>query len=123
MAKYRPGTANDNVINLFERGKDPEQKLWISVLGKALEDALRGTDLREAELSINWIVNQSSDFRLVCQLAGRNWKYVFQTVRQRLEKRKQNISLLKNQNLKESLYKHLLRLFIQENGLLELIIV
>ena len=68
MAKYRPGTANDNVINLFERGKDPEQKLWISVLGKALEDALRGSDLREAEFSINWIAAQGSDFRLVCHL-------------------------------------------------------
>ena len=33
MAKYRPGTANDNVINLFEKGKDPIEKLWISVLG------------------------------------------------------------------------------------------
>ena len=92
MAKYRPGTANDNVINLFERGKDPEQKLWISVLGKALEDALRGSDLREAEFSINWIAAQGSDFRLVCHLAGRNWKYVFETVKQRLEKRKKNIN-------------------------------
>ena len=91
MAKYRPGTANDNVINLFERGKDPEQKLWISVLGKALEDALRGSDLREAELSINWIVNQSSDFRLVCQLAGRNWKYVYETVKNRIAERRKNI--------------------------------
>lgn len=91
MAKYRPGTANDNVINLFERGKDPEQKLWISVLGKALEDALRGTDLREAEFSINWIVNQSSDFRLVCQLAGRNWKYVYETVKDRIAERRKNI--------------------------------
>ena len=92
MARSHQGTANNNVINLFERGKDPEQKLWISVLGKALEDALRGTDLREAELSINWIVNQSSDFRLVCHLAGRNWKYVFETVKQPLEKRKKNIN-------------------------------
>ena len=92
MARSHQGTANNNVIILFERGKDPEQKLWISVLGKALEDALRGTDLREAELSINWIVNQSSDFRLVCHLAGRNWKYVFETVKQRLEKRKKNIN-------------------------------
>ena len=65
MAKYRPGTANNNVINLFERGKDPEQKLWTSVLGKALEDALRGSDLREAEFSINWIASQGSDCR--CQ--------------------------------------------------------
>ena len=87
MAKYRPGTANDNVINLFERGKDPEQKLWISVLGKALEDALRGSDLREAEFSINWIASQGSDFRLVCHLAGRNWKYVYETVKDRIEER------------------------------------
>jgi hypothetical protein len=91
MAKYRPGTANDNVINLFERGKDPEQKLWISVLGKALEDALRGSDLREAEFSINWIASQGSDFRLVCHLAGRNWKYVYETVKNRIAERRKNI--------------------------------
>ena len=91
MAKYRPGTANDNVINLFERGKDPEQKLWISVLGKALEDALRGSDLREAEFSINWIASQGSDFRLVCHLAGRNWKYVYETVKHRIAERRKNI--------------------------------
>jgi len=91
MAKYRPGTANDNVINLFEKGKDPEQKLWISVLGKALEDALRGSDLREAEFSINWIASQGSDFRLVCHLAGRNWKYVYETVKHRIEERRKNI--------------------------------
>ena len=91
MAKYRPGTANDNVINLFERGKDPEQKLWISVLGKALEDALRGSDLREAEFSINWIASQGSDFRLVCHLAGRNWKYVYETVKDRIKERRKNI--------------------------------
>ena len=45
MAKSHQGTANNNVINLFEKGKDPEEKLWISVLGKAMEDALRGTFL------------------------------------------------------------------------------
>ena len=92
MAKYRPGTANDNVINLFEKGKDPIEKLWISVLGKALEDALRGSDLREAEFSINWIASQGSDFRLVCHLAGRNWKYVYETVKHRIEERRKNIN-------------------------------
>ena len=69
MAKYRPGTANNNVINSSRKVKILKQKLWISVLGKAMEDALRGTDIREAELSINWIRNQSSDFRLVCHLS------------------------------------------------------
>ena len=91
MGKYRPGTANDNVINLFERGKDPEQKLWISVLGKAMEDALRGNDLREAEYSMNWISNQSGDFRLVCHLAGRNWRYVYESVIKRIKRRQKNI--------------------------------
>ena len=91
MARSHQGTANNNVINLFEKGKDPEEKLWISVLGKAMEDALRGTDIREAELSINWIRNQSTDFRLVCHLAGRNWKYVYETVKNRIEERRKNI--------------------------------
>ena len=91
MARSHQGTANNNVINLFEKGKDPEQKLWISVLGKALEDALRGSDLREAEFSINWIASQGSDFRLVCHLAGRNWKYVYETVKHRIEERRKNI--------------------------------
>ena len=104
MAKYRPGTANDNVINLFERGKDPEQKLWISVLGKALEDALRGSDLREAEFSINWIASQGSDFRLVCHLAGRNWKYVYETVKHRIKARQRNID-----QYRQGMVEHLLR--------------
>ena len=91
MAKYRPGTANDNVINLFERGKDPEQKLWISVLGKAMEDAIRGNNLRDAEYSMNWISNQSGDFRLVCHLAGRNWRYVYESVIKRIKRRQKNI--------------------------------
>ena len=92
MARSHQGTANNNVINLFERGKEPEEKLWISVLGKALEDALRGSDLREAEFSINWIASQGSDFRLVCHLAGRNWKYVYETVKHRIEERRKNIN-------------------------------
>ena len=104
MAKYRPGTANDNVINLFERGKDPEQKLWISVLGKALEDALRGSDLREAEFSINWIASQGNDFRLVCHLAGRDWRYVYQSVIERVKARQRNID-----QYRQGMVKHLLR--------------
>ena len=104
MAKYRPGTANDNVINLFERGKDPEQKLWISVLGKAMDDALRGTNIREAELSINWVRNQSRDFRLVCHLAGRDWKYVYQSVIKRIKARQRNID-----QYRQGMVKYLLR--------------
>ena len=104
MAKYRPGTANDNVINLFENGKDPVEKLWISVLGKAMEDALRGTDIREAELSINWIRNQSNDFRLVCHLAGRDWRYVYQSVIERVKARQRNID-----QYRQGMVKHLLR--------------
>jgi hypothetical protein len=104
MAKYRPGTANNNVINLFEKGKEPEEKLWISVLGKAMDDALRGTNIREAELSINWVRNQSRDFRLVCHLAGRDWKYVYQSVIKRIKARQTNID-----QYRQGMVKYLLR--------------
>ena len=56
-----------------------------------MEDALRGNDLREAEYSMNWIRNQSGDFRLVCHLAGRNWRYVYESVIKRIKKRQKNI--------------------------------
>jgi hypothetical protein len=56
-----------------------------------MEDALRGNDLREAEYSMNWISNQSGDFRLVCHLAGRNWRYVYESVIKRIKRRQKNI--------------------------------
>jgi hypothetical protein len=43
MGKYRAPLANNDVIHLIDRNKIPEQKLWISVLAKAFEDAFKST--------------------------------------------------------------------------------
>ncbi len=48
-SKFRSqATANSNALELFGRAKQPEQKLWIAVLAKALDDALYQNDLRPA---------------------------------------------------------------------------
>ena len=75
MGKYRAPLANNDVIHLVERNKIPEQKLWISVLAKAFEDAFRSNDHRAALEALSWI-KHGSDFNQVCNLAGRNGTYV-----------------------------------------------
>jgi len=75
MGKYRAPLANNDVIHLVDRNKIPEQKLWISVLAKAFEDAFKSTDTRAALEALSWI-KHGSDFNQVCNLAGRNGTYV-----------------------------------------------
>ena len=75
MGKYRAPLANNDVIHLIDRNKIPEQKLWISVLAKAFEDAFKSTDERAALEALSWI-KHGADFNQVCGLAGRNGTYV-----------------------------------------------
>ena len=75
MGKYRTPFANNDVIHLVERNKIPEQKLWVSVLAKAFEDAFRSNDHRAALEALSWI-KHGADFNQVCGLAGRNGAYV-----------------------------------------------
>ena len=75
MGKYRAPLANSDVIHLVERNKIPEQKLWISVLAKAFEDAFKSTDTRAALEALSWI-KHGADFNQVCGLAGRDGSYV-----------------------------------------------
>ena len=75
MGKYRTPFANNDVIHLVERNKIPEQKLWVSVLAKAFEDAFRSNDHRAALEALSWI-KHGVDFNKVCNLAGRNGEYV-----------------------------------------------
>ena len=53
MGKSRDPLANSSIY--LERNKEPEQKLWISVLSKAVDDAFQVNDFGEALKSINWI--------------------------------------------------------------------
>ncbi len=55
MAKYRAPLANSDVIHLVDRNKEPEQKLWVSVLAKAFDDAFNSADERAALEALSWI--------------------------------------------------------------------
>ena len=91
-SKFRSqATANSNAIELFGRKKEPEQNLWIAVIAKALDDALYQNDLREAQIAIVWVQGCSKNFKYVCHLAGYDWKYVYDKVIKKVNKRDQEI--------------------------------
>ena len=90
MGKYRAPLANSDVIHLVERNKIPEQKLWISVLAKAFEDAFKSTDTRAALEALSWI-KHGADFNQVCGLAGRDGSYVKAKMLNKVIEREQRI--------------------------------
>ena len=91
-SKFRSqATANSNALELFGRKKEPEQNLRIAVIAKALDDALYQNDLREAQIGIAWVQGRSSNFKFVCHLAGYDWKYVYDKVIKKVDKRDQEI--------------------------------
>ena len=89
MAKSRDPIANSSIY--LERNKEPEHKLWISVLSKAVEDAFQGNDFPEALKAISWIKRSGGDFKNVCQMAGRSPEYVRETILQSLLEREKRI--------------------------------
>ena len=89
MAKYRDPLANSGVY--LERNKEPEQHLWISVLTKAVDDAFQGSDFGESLKAISWIKHGGSDFKKVCQMAGRSPEYVRERILQSLLEREKRI--------------------------------
>ena len=98
MAKYRAPLANSDVIHLVERNKEPEHKLWISVLSKAFDDAFYCADERAALEALSWI-RHGSDFNYVCGLAGRDPNYVRKKMLDKVIAREANL-LMKNRNIK-----------------------
>ena len=90
MGKYRAPLANNDVIHLVEHNKIPEQKLWISVLAKAFEDAFKSTDTRAALEALSWI-KHGADFNQVCGLAGRDGSYVKAKMLNKVIEREQRI--------------------------------
>ena len=84
MANYQIKTLRTN--ELRKRGSD---ELWIAVLSRAVEDALKvdeyGNDL-DRRSARYWFRSYSVDFRLVCELAGRNPRYVHEKMLERIGK-------------------------------------
>jgi len=89
MAKSRDPLANSSIY--LERNKEPEHKLWISVLAKAVDDAFQGNDFPEALKAISWIKRSGGDFKKVCQMAGRSPEYVREKILQTLLEREKRI--------------------------------
>ena len=75
MGKHKAPFLNNEVISLIENNKTPEQKLWISVLAKAFDDAFKSSDESAALDALRWI-RHGLDFNYVCHLAGRSGDYV-----------------------------------------------
>ena len=75
MAKLQIKTLRTN-----ETRKHGADELWIAVLARAVEDALRPDNMFHGDLDRRaaryWFRSYSADFRLVCELAGRNARYV-----------------------------------------------
>jgi len=89
MGKLRDPIANSSMC--IERNKEPEHKLWISVLSRAVDDAFQGNDFDEALKAISWIKHDGGDFKKVCQMAGRSPQYVRERILQTLLEREKRI--------------------------------
>ena len=63
----------------------PEQRLFIAVLSQAVHDAfsshVSGLEKRQAQA---WLTSNSRDFKEICELSGRNSKYVLTKIRRRI---------------------------------------
>tara|TARA_R100001132_G_C3214443_1_gene55855 strand:- start:64 stop:354 length:291 start_codon:yes stop_codon:yes gene_type:complete len=54
----------------------PERDLWVSVLTRAVIDAVKGVDRLERDQARNFFTRGGRHFREVCEMAGRNPAYV-----------------------------------------------
>ena len=98
MGKHKAPFLNNEVISLIENNKTPEQKLWISVLAKAFDDAFKSSDEGAALDALRWI-RHGLDFNYVCQLAGRSGDYVKSRMLDKVIQRESTI-LQKNIHIK-----------------------
>tara|TARA_Y100001951_G_C11186167_1_gene208794 strand:+ start:113 stop:535 length:423 start_codon:yes stop_codon:yes gene_type:complete len=84
MAKLQIKTLRTN-----EPRKPGAYELWVAVLARAVEDALRPEERDrdcDRRVSQQWFRSYSVDFRLVCELAGRDPRYVREKVLERIGK-------------------------------------
>ena len=71
------------------------QYLWVCVLGRAVQDALVVNDWVKTRKAMAWFESASSDFKLVCDYAGRNPAYVHRKIIPKIKKRKQSMTEVK----------------------------
>jgi len=65
----------------------PEKRLFIAVLSQAVHDAFSThvpkLEKRQAQA---WLMGNSKDFKEICELSGRNSRYVLEKIRRRILK-------------------------------------
>lgn len=67
--------------------KDPEQNLFIAILGQAVHDAFSGRVFRiERDEARSFLTRDNIDFRIICEMAGREPQYVLEKIRKRAKK-------------------------------------
>ena len=65
----------------------PERKLFIAVLSQAVHDAFSShVPKLEKQQAQAWLMGNSKDFRDICELSGRDSRYVFEKIRRKILK-------------------------------------
>ena len=83
----------------------PEHYLWVNVLTKAAHDALYCSDWRESRMAIEWFKRKGSNFKKVCEYAGKNPDYVYHKMIEQIQQRE----------LEMKSVKHGSRLYVKDN--------
>ena len=76
----------------------PEHYLWVSVLTKAAHDALFSSDWRESKMAIEWFKRKGSNFKKVCEYAGKSPDYVYQKMIEQIHKRENEMEAVRSGN-------------------------
>ena len=63
----------------------PEKRLFVAVLSQAVHDAFsEHVSPFEKGQAQAWLMGNSRDFRDICELSGRNHRYVFEKIRKKI---------------------------------------
>ena len=76
----------------------PEQYLWLSVLTKAADDAMYTSDWRESKSAIHWFRSGGEDFKNVCEMAGYDPGYVWEHIKDSIQKREAHMEWVRTGN-------------------------
>jgi len=87
-----------NAAHGSSQGRDPLKELWSAVLAKAVRDAFNASDWVLARSAIAWLKSYNSDFKTVCEYAGRNPQYVYKKIIRPLNKREDYLNGIKEGN-------------------------
>ena len=73
--------------NFYSHQSSPEKKLFIAILSQAAHDAFSShVPLFERRAARSFFTGNCKDFRIICEMAGRNPDYVKEKIEEKLYK-------------------------------------